>query len=278
MNIVSFGGGTNSTAMIIGMWQRNMPIDIIFFSDTGAEKPHTYRHIDAVNTWLAAHGLPKMVILEYTDKNGERLTLEQDCLIHDGLPGATYGKPNCAAKHKISVLEKYCNNHPDCRDAWARGEKIDRFIGYDAGEQRRVDKNQHIYDADKKYRQNFPLIEWGWNRADCIAAIEREGLELPGKSSCFFCPNNKKDEIQKIWENYPDLWERILTLERNARKTRRDGTASTIIGLGRTWTWESYREKYSELVEAKANQLVLPGFEESTGGCCCGMPCGCYDG
>ena len=42
MNIVSFGGGTNSTAMIIGMHQNKIPIDLILFADTGGEQPHTY--------------------------------------------------------------------------------------------------------------------------------------------------------------------------------------------------------------------------------------------
>lgn len=36
MNIVSFGGGTNSTAMIIGMYLHKIPIDLILFADTGA--------------------------------------------------------------------------------------------------------------------------------------------------------------------------------------------------------------------------------------------------
>ena len=35
MNVVSFGGGTNSTAMIIGMQQNNIPIDLILFADPG---------------------------------------------------------------------------------------------------------------------------------------------------------------------------------------------------------------------------------------------------
>ncbi len=41
MNIVSFGGGTNSTAMIIGMYLHKIPIDLILFADTGGEQPHT---------------------------------------------------------------------------------------------------------------------------------------------------------------------------------------------------------------------------------------------
>ena len=38
MNIVSFGGGTNSTAMIIGMYQNKIPIDLILFADTGVHR------------------------------------------------------------------------------------------------------------------------------------------------------------------------------------------------------------------------------------------------
>lgn len=45
MNIVSFGGGTNSTAMIIGMYLHKIPIDLILFADTGGEQPHTYEFI-----------------------------------------------------------------------------------------------------------------------------------------------------------------------------------------------------------------------------------------
>lgn len=35
MNVVSFGGGTNSTAMIIGMYLHKIPIDLILFTDPG---------------------------------------------------------------------------------------------------------------------------------------------------------------------------------------------------------------------------------------------------
>ena len=41
MNVVSFGGGTNSTAMIVGMYLHKIPVDLILFADPGAEQPHT---------------------------------------------------------------------------------------------------------------------------------------------------------------------------------------------------------------------------------------------
>lgn len=57
MNIVSFGGGTNSTAMIIGMYLHKIPIDLILFADTGGEQPHTYEFMETFNEWLVKHGI-----------------------------------------------------------------------------------------------------------------------------------------------------------------------------------------------------------------------------
>lgn len=59
MNVVSFGGGTNSTAMIIGMYLHKIPIDLILFADTGGEQPHTYEFMETFNEWLVKAWHPK---------------------------------------------------------------------------------------------------------------------------------------------------------------------------------------------------------------------------
>lgn len=107
-----------------------------------------------------------------------------------------------------------------------------------------------------------------------MRVIERAGLPRPGKSSCFFCPSMKKKEIQALWENYPDLFERAIALEHGSAKTN-----VSVKGLGRDWSWESY---YNEFMANKAfeeAQLTFDQlFPDSPGGCICGAPCGCYDG
>ena len=70
-------------------------------------------------------------------------------------------------------------------------EKVVKFIGYDAGEGYRSDKVLLGDLADPKYSKWYPLMEWGWDRAACMQAIENAGLPQPGKSSCFFCPSMK---------------------------------------------------------------------------------------
>lgn len=52
MIIVGYGGGTDSTAMLVGLWQRRIPVDLILFSDPGGEQPHTYWYLRVMDHWL----------------------------------------------------------------------------------------------------------------------------------------------------------------------------------------------------------------------------------
>ena len=211
MNVVSFGGGTNSTAMIIGMYLHKIPIDLILFADTGGEQPHTYEFIETFNGWLEKHGLPQITSVQYHDKDGNRLTLEQECINSGTLPSIAYGFKRCSLKHKIGPQEKFCNNHPPCREVWNSGKKVVKFIGYDAGEYYRSDKVLLRDLADPKYSKWYPLMEWGWDREACIRA----------------------EEIIDLRERYPELFRRALALEDNAR-----ANLKTVRGLGRNYSWK----------------------------------------
>ena len=61
--------------------------------------------------------------------------------------------------------DKFCNNYPPCREVWARGERVVKFIGFDIGEQKRRDHAQPIDDADTKYKKEYPLMDWSWTAA-----------------------------------------------------------------------------------------------------------------
>jgi len=273
MNIVSFGGGTNSAAMIIGMYEREIPIDLILFADTGGEQPHTYDFVYKFNLWLAERGFPQITPVSYFTKDGNRLTLEDECLRSKTLPSIAYGYKKCSIKHKIAPQDKFCNNNPKCREVWKSGDKVHKYIGYDAGESRRVNHAKDRDEVDKKYVKHYPLFDWGWTREVCIDVIEKAGLPAPGKSSCFFCPSMKKKEIEALYTENPDLFQRAVALEINAAET-----LTKVKGLGRNWSWQSYISAWLEAKTFEAMQLTLFDFIESAGGCICGAPCGCYDG
>ena len=54
-NLVSFSGGKDSTAMLLGMVERKIPINCVLFCDTGIEFPQMYEHISKVEN---AVGMP----------------------------------------------------------------------------------------------------------------------------------------------------------------------------------------------------------------------------
>ena len=143
---------------MIGLYKNKIPVDLITFADTGAEHPHTYQFIRQMDKWLSEHGMPQITIVQKVDRSGNRLSLETECLRSHTLPAIAYGYKRCSQKHKIAPQEKFCNHYAPCREAWQRGEKINRFIGYDAGEMKRYEHSRKHNEADKKYHNCYPLI------------------------------------------------------------------------------------------------------------------------
>ena len=250
MLVMSDGGGTNSMAMLIGLRDAGRIPDMIMFADTGGERPHTYAYMQIKREWLKRNGFPDITVVRNTNKHGKEQTLEQDCLNRGALPSIAYGFKSCSQKFKIQPIDKFLNHHPMAIAAWAAGEKVTKLIGYDADEYHRVAD----YD-NKKYRIEYPLLDYGWGRDDCIAAIKNEGLPLPGKSSCFFCPNMRRGEILELNALHPELARRAIAIERNA-------DLSSVKGLGRQWSWGAM---------LATPDMFADHFEKA-------MPCGCYDG
>jgi len=62
---VAWGGGVDSTALLVKMVQLKMRPDLITMADTGAEKQATYDFIPIFSDWLESHGFPRPVICEY---------------------------------------------------------------------------------------------------------------------------------------------------------------------------------------------------------------------
>lgn len=248
MVLVSFGAGTNSTAMLVGMHERGWRPDAILFADTGGERPDTYAHLDAVNVWLKTVGFPEIITVR---KAGNCETLEENCIRMKMLPSIAYGYKSCSHKYKIQPQEKWANNNDICKDVWGNGGKVVKLIGYDADEHHRAK-----IPEDNKYCYRYPLVEWDWGRDECIEAIGRAGICQPGKSSCFFCPSMRKSEIRFLASRYPDLAARAIAMEDNAELT-------SIKGLGRDFSWK--------------NLLSTPDmFEDEFHGI--QQACGCYDG
>jgi len=233
--IVSYGGGTNSTAMLIAMVLKGIKPDLILFADTGGELPETYDWVNTFSDWLIAEGFPVIEWVKYTQVEGSRRTftystLEEECLIKKALPSKAYGFATCSMKYKVGPQQKYLKQ-------WCLSQEIKaiprQFVGIHTGEMSRLlDKTGKIRQMEQEgIRQEYPLIEWGLNQENCNALIKSVGFPVPSKSSCFFCPNRKISEIVELKEKHPELYQRAVEMEQNA-------DLRSLKGLGRTkYAW-----------------------------------------
>lgn len=266
--VISYGGGVNSTAVLVGYAERWIIPDAIVFADTGGEKPETYATVALVSAWCVSHGMPEITIVRRAPTaKADYLTLEEECTQRGQLPSRAYGFSKCAHKWKVSPQIAWMNAWQPAIDAWAQDRSVYKAIGFHMDEQRRVKG-----DLDKGVKMVYPLIEWRWDQRACRDAITRSGLPQPVKSACFFCPSSSRREVANMARNTPDLFARAVAIEHAADAKMREVMAAdpafvrTVIGLGREYTWES--------VGAAAVAQCLLNFDDASED----LPCGCHDG
>ncbi len=308
--IVCYGGGVDSTAMLIAMRRQNIVPDAITFADVGAEKPETYEQVKIMSAWCVSVGFPAIVTCRNIPTNRvDYSNLTGNCIENETLPSLAFGMKSCSIKWK-QVPQDYfitgcqsgpnkCAPHPLWLDAQARGVKPVKLIGYDAGpaDIRRSQKlpkqsddrienpldtecpkcsaapgdacisptgktaSTHKQRKPDPFQYRYPLQQLGWAREECIAAIIEEGMQVPIKSACFFCPASQKWELWWLAGAHPDLFEKALEMEVTAmtgHHTRFDEiemgagfmeligsgdrwpSSKTTVGLGRSFAWNHW--------------------------------------
>lgn len=249
----SYGGGTNSTAMLCVLAEHGIIPDLQMFADTGDEKPWTYEHLEYMQNWLRYMGFPPITIVRNELPQGLiDGTLYGECMRLGTMPSKLFGFSTCSMKWKVEPQIKYLKQ-------WMRERGIDHvrhIIGYDADEIHRMEKAERR--PHNSWETNwYPLVEWDMGRDECIAIIKRFGLPLPGKSACFMCPSSKKKEVILLRAEQPALYNKAVAMERRALAGEGQAPAARVAGLGRAWNWATFA----------GSDVATPETD-----------CGCYDG
>lgn len=202
MELLSFGGGVNSTALAVLLIQQGWQGHIVF-ADTGAEWPETYIYMDYFESgWLKPRGFEIVRLHPHTDDDGlfmskaQGQTLIEYCLRGRVIPIAF--RRWCTDRWKIQPIRRYAKVHG----------LAPTLLGIDAGE---------VHRSEGKVR---PLVAQGVDRKGCIKIIEGEGLLIPPKSGCFLCPFQRDSQWRKLWETHPDLFDLAMRIEEGAPRLR----------------------------------------------------------
>lgn len=222
MHVVSFSGGKDSTAMLLMMIEKNMPVDDIIFCDTGMEFPALYRHITQVEAYINR----KITVIR-SDKSyayflGEHVKLKGK---HKGKRG--YGHPDfqnrwCTAHLKRDVFMRYRSRH----------SSIVEYHGIAADEAHRTTKNQR---KRRIGRIEHPLVKWGVTGKQALAYCQKRGFSWDGhynlfsRAGCWCCPLARISELRTLYKLYPALWARLRALDKlSFRKFRKDYTVAEL--------------------------------------------------
>jgi hypothetical protein len=276
--IVNLGLGVDSVAMLVGLKRLGERPDLIIFADTGGEKPETLAYLAVLNAWLMSIGFPTVTVVTRPIGRANYRTLEENCLRNETLPSLAFNLKGCSQKWKGEAMDaallgrKRGKNKrppmPFMAAAIAAGVKAVKLIGYDAGpkDMRRGKKSR---TEDKFFLYRYPLREWGWDRERCEAEIRAEGLPVPVKSACFFCPASQPWELYWLAAVHPELFVRAVVMEDTARAGRhgltkiaglwgRDSAPTKRKPEGHTGSWRRWAENKGIL---RGTEVVMPAVD-----------------
>lgn len=237
LRTVSYGGGVQSTALLVLAAQGYIDYQTFLFSNVGddSEYPATLRYVREVAFEYAAdHGI-EIHELQRIPKRGKMKGQPETLwgrLMTDGsrsLPipvrmpdtGAP-GLRSCTADFKIRVVQEWIKAHgaTDANPATvAIGISTDEY-------QRATSRKREPWE-----NLDYPLLHLehrrarpggGLDRSACAQIIADAGLPVPPKSSCFFCPFHKATVWADMARDEPELFAKSAHLE-DTLNVRRSG-------------------------------------------------------
>lgn len=198
--VLSYGGGLNSTALLVYLIKNNYPLDLVIFADTGSEFEHTYKTVQIYKEYCLNKQIPFEIVK--SDKG-----IIYDYYYNRKITPSRM-KRDCTTKFKIMPIRQYIRSkYPKNK------EKFVFYIGID------YDESHRMRDSDVSYITNqYPLVDNKIGREDCKLLLEQEKLHVPEKSGCYFCPFTKKDGWINLKLNRPELFNKSIILEQNNKR------------------------------------------------------------
>lgn len=198
MQIEAFSGGKDSTALALRLAELGEDFEFLF-TPTGRELPECLTHITSVVSMTR-----KRLHVRTGDKGfTERIRQWQS------LPNNR--QRWCTRELKIEPAKAFLLEHP--------GSVL--LVGLRADEEHR----EGMWGEFATYR--YPLREWGWGIEEVYGYLKTRGVEVPERTDCDWCYDQRLQEWWRLWKEHPDRWAEGEELERMTGHTFRSPTRDT---------------------------------------------------
>ena len=244
---VSLSGGKDSTAMLLLMIERGLPIDAVLTADTGMEFPEMYEHLQKLDDYLFAERGLHLTWLRHP-KGFEWLMFEEK-----------KQRPASIENRQRLGVSLYGNGWPGPRVRWCTGQLkthlIHKEINRLKGQYKAVSYVGIAADEPKRIKnERYPLMDWGITEKEALRICYDRGYDFGGlyqiyrRCSCWCCPLQGIGELRKLRQHHPELrccpqrpssWSRTstITTPTGASTRRRIGTTPESRGrYGNIWT------------------------------------------
>ena len=199
--VLSYGGGVQSTFLLFayekGLFDRKP--DYAVFADPRKEPRKVYEYMQ----WVLSLGLSIPI---YTVSNGNvaesattvKITKDgQRSYIKTALPVYTVeglkkgiGQRHCTYDFKIAPVTRKVRQMMGRRGIRSdEGILAEMLIGISTDEAARAKPH-----GEPWIKNEWPLLEYGYSRQDCLDKMAEWGLPLPPRSACTMCPFHSDDE------------------------------------------------------------------------------------
>lgn len=216
---VSLSGGKDSTALLLLMIERGMPIDVVLTADTGMEFPEMYGHLQKLDDHLHRERGLHITTLR-NPKGFEWLMFDEP-----------KQKPSCLENRQRLGIPPYGNGWPGIKVRWCTGQLKTHLISKETNRLKKEKNALHYVGiaADESWRckqdrsKRYPLVDWGISEAEALKICYARGFDFGGlyelyhRASCWCCPLQRIDELRKLRQHHPELWARLLAMDRRAR-------------------------------------------------------------
>ena len=209
-SVISYGGGVQSTALVVLSLLEGWDVDDVVHVDLmDAESPATREYVARFRDWLRQEHGRDITIIERN--------MYRDMLDNPGFTpvpwrardGSFMLSRQCTRQYKVAPLQRYLyDRYPGGCIRLMLGISVDEYHRMRDSSAARI---EHVY----------PLVDARLTRWQCRDIIERAGLAVPWKSSCWFCPYRSIRSQWALVQRYPDLAGMARVLEDRINAERR---------------------------------------------------------